>query len=95
MNRIRERCLIAAGRPGPLLVACLVTAAVLMAAAPMRQDEQQDAISVIHLRYAAALQVAAVIQDTIPARITVDERTNALIVGGSEEALASVREIVA
>ncbi|MHC4447725.1 MAG: secretin N-terminal domain-containing protein [Planctomycetota bacterium] len=98
MNRIREHFLTTAGRPGLYLVAALVTATVLMGAAPLSQEgkeEEKVTLSVIPLRYAAARQVAAVIENTIHARITVDERTNALIVGGSEEAMVSIREIVA
>ncbi len=95
MNRIRERSLIAAGRSGLYLVACLVAAVALMGAAPANQQDEEQTLAVIPLRYAAARQVADVIDETIPARITIDERTNSLIVGGSQEALTAVRQIVA
>ncbi len=95
MNWIRERSPIAAGRSRLYLVACLVAAVAMMAAAPANQQVEEETLSVIPLRYAAAREVAAVIDETILARITIDERTNALIVAGSKETLASVRQIVA
>ncbi len=54
-------------------------------------------LSVIQLRHAAAIDAAAVIDQVIAAQgvITVDERTNALIVVGTEQAQVIVREIVA
>ena len=100
----RLRCwLLAVGMVIVLLKPSAVSARQDSASSPRAEASAMDSrdgdrtLSVIQLRHAAAIDAAAVINQVIAAQgvITVDERTNALIVIGTDQAQAIVREIVA